>query len=275
MFDDRLLRVGLKIKGKMMYFEGLSMFVMGNKYASNVINDATIKITNLTKEQRNFILTETTPYNLHKNYAKHTITVEAGRKSYGYTLIYVGSMFRSSIAQPPDITLTIKCLTGFNNASAMSQISMGKVANLKQIAQRIAKENGVKLVFEATNKNISNFQYIGSILHQIDKLENLGKISAYIDNDKLIVKDLDKPLKGKISIISEKTGMVGIPTTDGMGIQVKTLFNPDIKAGGLIELKSELYPAANGKYIAYKVEFELASRETPFYQIIDGKRQNI
>ena len=270
MFDDRLLRVGIEIAGKMNYYEGLSIYVTGNKYSNKIVNEATIKIINLAKDKRNEILTETTPYKMQTYNQK--IIIEAGRKSYGYTKVYEGNMYRATITQPPDIILTIKCLTGFSNASKISSITTGATATLKQIAEKIATQNSLKLDFEATDKNIANFSYIGSILHQIDALEKLGPISAYIDNDKLVVKDLNKPLVNKSITLNEHSGMVGIPQVDEMGVKVKVLFNPSILVGGQIIIDSKINPAANGKYVVYKLMFSLASRDTDFYYIIEANR---
>jgi hypothetical protein len=46
---------------------------------------------------------------------------------------------------------------------------------------------------------------------------------------------------------------------------VKMLIDAKPVLGGAIEIQSAIYPAANGLYSIYKLEYELSNRDTPFY----------
>lgn len=50
------------------------------------------------------------------------------------------------------------------------------------------------------------------------------------------------------------------------------LFDNQTVLGGGINITSKLNPAANGAYTVFKLGFELASRDTPFYYIAEGTR---
>lgn len=270
MFDDRLLRVTITVGGITKTYDSLAIEVSGTKSCGGIVNECTIKVYNLDKKIRDKILSETSPYLMHISNA--TIVVEAGRKSYGYSQIYRGHLFRSSITQPPDICLTMKCMTGFANASVLNPIGMGATATLSQTAQKIASNYGVPLSFEATDKNLSNYHDTKSVLHQPDTLAKTGGVDSYIDDDVMIVKDKTKPRKGKHFFISEATGMIGIPEMDVMGVKVKCLFNPALVIGGGITVQSNLNPTCNGSYIIYKIDFDLANRNTQFYYTLQTRR---
>jgi hypothetical protein len=66
--------------------------------------------------------------------------------------------------------------------------------------------------------------------------------------------------------------MIGMPQLDVQGITVKFLLDSDPVLGGAVEIQSKLYPACNGVYAIYKLDFEIANRDTPFYWIAKASR---
>ena len=50
------------------------------------------------------------------------------------------------------------------------------------------------------------------------------------------------------------------------------LFDNQTVIGGAIELESDLYPLLNGRYVIYKLQFQLANRDTPFYLTAECRR---
>lgn len=269
--DPRIVQVGIEVNGKLKLYEGLHITANGTKYANANQNECEIKIANLDKTTTDFILTETSPYNLNKT--PKQVVVNAGRKSYGVVRIYAGNIASSSVSQPPDIMITLKCLTGnFKKGNIVSKSQTGKVP-LMQIAKQVAGDLNVTLDFQAENKQISNYNFTGGALKQVDKLGETGNISAFIDDEVLVVKELNTPLANSIKIISADSGMVGIPEMTEEGIKVKFLLDTQTRLGGALRVQSKLYPAANGDYTIYKLGFEIASRDTPFYWIAEAKRR--
>ena len=107
--DPRIVRVSIEVNGALKVYEGLDIHVSGTKYGNSNQNECEVTIANLQKETRDYILTETSPFNTNKKPKK--IIVEAGRVSYGPTQIFVGDITNSTVSQPPDITLKVKALT--------------------------------------------------------------------------------------------------------------------------------------------------------------------
>lgn len=270
MLDQRLLRVAIQVGTNIKYYEDIKIEASGVKYNNEIANEGTIKLTNLDKDTREYILTETTPYKTGSTNQK--IIIYAGRESKGYSVVFVGDIFRATISQPPDITLTIRCMTGFANQSNIISVAQGKTSLISKIARDIATSLKLKLSFQATDKNISNYTYNGSAIHQITMLSEIGGINAYIDDDKLIVKDYNKPLSGVIKVVNKDTGMVGIPEITEYGVKVKYLYDEDSSIGGEIKIESELNPAANGNYVIYKLSFDLSNRSTQFYYTAECNR---
>lgn len=268
--DPRLLRIGIEIDGQLKLYEGLAMTASGTKYANANQNECEVKITNLDQATRDYLLTETSPFN--KNKRRKILTVEAGRKSTGYSLVFSGDITNAVGAQPPDITLTLKAATGDHAKGDIIATSQPGVTPLRNIAARVAQDLGASLTFEAKPKQISNYSFTGSKAKQIEQLGAMGRVNAFLDDNNLVVKDFNAPLEKRTRELSLDTGMIGIPEFTEQGIKVKMLFDNQTVLGGGIRVTSKLNPAANGLYTVFKLGFELASRDTPFYYIAECTR---
>lgn len=269
--DPRIVKISIEVNGQLkIYSSPLQLTANGTKYGNPLQNDCVATIDNLDRETQDYLLTETSPYNLNKT--PKTIIVEAGRESYGTAVIYRGNIVNVIVSQPPDITVTMKCLTGnFLKGNIISRNQPGQ-ATYRQICQQIANDTGTILQFEATDKNIGNYTFSGGALDQINSAQNMGNYNIFIDNNILVVKDALKPISGTTRILSAETGMIGIPEFTERGIKVKFLIDNQTKLGSAIDIRSVQYPAANGIYVIYKLSFQIANRDTPFYYVAEAAR---
>lgn len=269
--DQRILRVGIEVSGQIRWYESpLAITAKGSKVVSDTQNDADVTVTNLSKDVRNYILTETSPFN--KNKTPKKLIIEAGRVSTGTARLFVGNIISSSPTQPPDIGLNMKAQTGaFKKGELVAR--SGKVKEkLSDIAGRVASDLEASLVFEAQDKFIANYSFSGPILRQVNTLASAGNVDAYHDDETLVVKDAGKPLAGRVKIIDNTTGMIGIPEATERGVKVQILFDLQTDLGGQIDLTSELNPALDGSYTIFKIDFDLASRDKPWYLDIEASR---
>lgn len=300
--DPRIIRVSIQVGEILKIYEGLAVSATGCKYANANQNECEIKISNLDKETRNYILTATSPFNTDRTPKK--VILEAGRVSTGTFKLFVGDIVCSSpvhqssknndpnqrgpstgdsksgagsqtsgasTAQPPDITVTIKALTGDYLKGDVIATNQPAITPLSKIAKSVADQNGLSLNYQATEKNIANYSFTGGKLNQVDKLGECG-CDAYVDDENLIVKDTNVPLTGVLRKLDLTNGMIGIPEITEQGIKVKFLLDNQTTLGGALQITSKFYPALNGIYVIYKLSFEIANRDTPFYFIAEAKR---
>lgn len=269
--DPRMIRVGIEVDGEVkVYDETFDVTVSGEKFASAQQNTCEITISNLTKSARNYILTETSPFNANRTPKR--LYVDAGRVSTGLSRLFVGEIVSSTPSQPPDIALTIKALTG-NYAKGLVIARSGLTQEpLAAIAGRVAADLGLKLDFLATDKQIGNWSFNGPALRQVNNLELAGGVDAYIDDTTLIIKDRGDPLPERTKVLSSASGMVGVPEATERGVRVSFFLDQDTVLGGALELESELNPPLTGNYTIFKLGFEAASRDTPFYWTAEASR---
>lgn len=268
--DPRLITITLQVNGGTKVFDqNLSISARGAKYGNAIFNDCEVTIANLDKATQDFILTETSPYNLNRT--PKLITIDAGRVSYGISRIFAGSVFTSRPTQPPDISVILRCIeNGFNGGNIVRRNYND--TPLSQIAGQIAKDNNLTLIFEANDRLIGNYTFNGPVNGQLDVLEKQGLIDVFQDGLKMVVKNQAVPLQGGARIINASNGMIGIPELNERGCIVKFLLDNRTTLGAGIVVESDVYPAANGLYTIYKLDFEIASRDTAFYYTASGQR---
>ena len=270
-FDPRILRIGIEVDGQLRVYDDLWMSATISKFANPLQNEAEVKIANLTRDARDFLLTETSPFNQLKKPRK--LFIEAGRESIGAFALFQGDITEGTPSQPPDIILTLKAKTKQASKGVVLAQAYGAREQLSTIAKGVADTLGLALVFEAQDKTVANYSFTGGALKQVEKLSEAGRVNAYVDDDRLIVKDYNVPLAQATHVLSKSSGLIGVPELTEQGVKVKYLLDPKSQLGGEIELESEIYPTVNGKYVIYKLSYEVSNRDTPFYCIAECKRK--
>jgi len=268
--DPRLLRVSIEIHGQLKQYTDIAMTASGTKFAGATQNECEVKLTNLDKVTRDYLLTETSPFN--KIRTRKRLLVEAGRVSTGYSLVFSGDITNATGGQPPDITITLKAAAGDFAKGQIIARSLPGTTPLRAVAGQVAKDLGLSLNFQAESKHVSNWTHTGSALGQVAKLGQLGRVNAYVDDKQLIVKPFNVALKNQVRELNLDTGMIGIPEFTETGIKVRMLFDNRTVLGGGLRITSKLNPAADGTYTIAKLAFELSNRDTPFYFIAEAVR---
>lgn len=268
-FDSRIVRVSLEINGDITVLEGLDIRASGRKYASPINNECTVRISNLTEAQKNFILTKASPI-INRKGGKRAVNLylDVGRESYGTFRLFGGGVLATGATQPPDISITLQSINNNYATSLIGMNSFGAVVPLKTVAQKIADQNGLTLEYKvstANNKNIGSYAFAGALAKQVLKLSEAGNVNAFVDNDKLVVIDINQIRSPKIIILNSDTGLVGVPQANEAGCIVQCLINNEIELCSGITVESKINPAVNGSYKILQINFELANRDTPFF----------
>ena len=268
--DPRLVELTITVNGIAKSYQDLAINARGVKYANPLQNECEVTIFNLDKDTQDYILSQTSPYNQNKT--PKTVTLQAGRQSYGLSKIYVGNIVTANPSQPPDIGVKLKCLTGNFLKGQIISLTQPGVQSITTLCKQLATSLGVASNIQITDKNVSNPSYTGAALQQINHVSALGGINLYLDNDILVAKNYNQPLSGLVRVLNADSGMIGIPEMTERGLKVKFLLDNTTVLGGGLQIQSQEYPAINGNYIIYKLGFEIANRDTPFYWVAEALR---
>lgn len=277
MFDDRIVKLVFAYGSEIATIDTSAdpknpPFIManGSKFVDVTQNECNIQVANLSRDLRNALATNLTPFDY--NQARKSVQVWAGRESTGLFLRYQGDIVSAVPTQPPDIIMNIRSRTMQFFKNDLVAQSYAVTAPLSQIAADISKQLGLNLRFEATDRNIANYAYTGSATGQIQRLQKLGAVDAYVDDGTLVCKDKGVSLQNTVFELSQAGGMIGQVELTEYGIRVKSLLSPNVKLGGTLRLNSVQNPSLNGDYTIYRTGFEIATRDVAFYDIIEATK---
>lgn len=261
--DRRVVRVGIEIAGRINWYDGLRVKASGTKYANPLQNDCSVTISGLSMDVRDRILTDTSPYN--PSPTPRRLIVDAGRESYGTFRLFIGDITSAEPGPPPEVDLVIKAKTENAQSMNVAAVSFGASSRLSSISQQVAKEIGVGLLFEAADKSVANWSFTGPALKLVRRLEEIGGIRAFIDDDLLIVKDSGRVIRGAVRVLNLDSGLVGIPKATEKGLDATFLIDRETKLGGMLRLDSRMNKALNGDYSIDQLKFDVATHEDPFF----------
>jgi hypothetical protein len=168
--------------------------------------------------------------------------------------------------------LSIRALTGQFQKGNIVGRSITPTTSLSRIAQQIAEDLGLSLDFQATEKESTNYYFSGAAAKQVDKLEEIANVDAFVDNTQLIVKDKGQPRMGKVRNLDADTGMIGVPTFTEQGVKITFFYDSQTVVGGRLNVTSNQYPALTGSYVIYKLNYTITNRDIPFYYTAECSR---
>lgn len=279
--DERVIRVSIEFQSTVVTFENLAITVKGTKFSNALRGDCEVTITNIEKTKADYILSQVTPFEVARRVTttgtldRKQIVVEVGRQSTGTTVLYRGDIFYASITEKPDTALVIQAKTGLAQAGNVVSSSYADNTSVSSIASQVASVLGLTLNFEATDKQVSNYSSTGPALNEVNKLEETGDYSVFIDNQVLNVTDKNATLRGKTRLLDANNGLIGIPKGTERGVKVTMLWDAQTVIGGLLRLTSTQYPAVNGRYKIYKLSYDLSNRDIPFYYVAECQRLQV
>lgn len=258
MIDLRRVRIGVEFQGRINWYEGLRVKATGAKSTDPTQNECSVTLSGLSAAVRDSLISATTT-------ATRKLIVEAGRVSTGTSRIFVGDIYAGEPSSPPDVDVLLKAKTGNALADKVTVQGGAALQPLSTIASRVATDMGVALDFQATDKNIANYAYAGAAIKQVLRMQDMGGVQAFIDDNTLVVKNLGAPLSGRVRIVSMDTGMVGIPKRTEDGIEVTYLVDGPSDLGGTLELQSVFNSSLNGRYTINQLKFDINTHEDAFY----------
>lgn len=196
--------------------------------------------------------------------AQNTIQIAAGDDENGLKTIFIGTIYDgwADYNSAPEVAFNILANAGLDAlVKPVGAISFKGQTDVATIMQGLAGKMGLTLENGGVNVKLSNPYFPGTALAQMRACARAANINATVDCGVMKIWPKDGALPGNIPLISPDTGMVGYPTLNSAGMTVKTLFLPDIRPGGQVEVQSSI-PMACGIWRLGPISHSLSS-ETP------------
>lgn len=194
-------------------------------------------------------------------YDKNSITLTAGDDPKALSIVFQGTITiaYADMRAAPDVCLRVSAHAGLLPAVMPAKpVSQGGSVDVAKTMEQIAKSAGLKFENNGVDAKVRDIYLPGNPRTQLLELAEMAGIMWTLDRDTVAIWKRNGTRSGGMPLISPETGLVGYPAYNSGGIQVTTAFNPEIKPGGIVEVKSDLTPAC-GKWKVFNLEFMLDS----------------
>jgi hypothetical protein len=191
------------------------------------------------------------------------VTVQAESEGSGPAVVFVGFIQEAWVdmaGAPEGVFLVTAFTTVLPAMRPLPPTSFPGTADAGVIASGIASAMLLNFENGGVDTKLSNAYYPGTGMQQIDALARHAVFEYFLDDttNTLAIWPKGGNRGGEVPEINVNTGMVGYPTHTQNGINIKTLFNPNIVFGRNVNVTSTLTPA-NGRWTVYAVTHELES----------------
>lgn len=263
----------------MEYNEDFAISFSASKNVFSTQNYAKLEIKNVRREMRAAMMTR---FNQFTQRTRETpflpVDITAGRISYGPSLVYSGNVIKCNMSPPPDIGLVMELATNQIDKTKWVQYWPKLPLTMQQLCEWAAQILGltpeIHLPPKLANAPVPNF--MGGNMITLEALPIYiqryypDQMVVFIDDDALVAMAIGDvvPSRGTIEVgYGTDNPFIGIPEWTEFGIRGKILFIPSLKLGCSVKATSVMNPSVNGEYTVGKIDYELTSRDTPYYAI--------
>jgi hypothetical protein len=268
-------------EGTVLLDQSLDLHVRVRKDALAIQNTCSVEVFNLSQNLRERLLSQFTAWNkrnleqgstgAQQNYID--IMIQAGYNDAGQntaTTIFQGQIaLAGPFNAPPNQGVHIECYSQQLNKLDWITAPAPTSGTFKSYVQWAGEQMGVSSVVCETSYDdtpitnpFASTHVVAELLVDIQSAYR-PNVAAFIDNNVLYVKDVNKVVSSAQAVtISE---FIGTPMWTEWGVEFTTLFNPQINLAGASTLKSLMNPSLNQTFVNSSLEYDLTSREVPFY----------
>lgn len=196
---------------------------------------------------------------------RNTLTVQAGDSESGLSTVFAGTIIQgyADFNASPDVPFNFECQSGLAEAVIpVPATSYKGSTDVGTIMSSLAKQMNLGFENNGVSQQVANPYYPGSALQQMRRAAEDANINAEIVNGVTLAIWPKGGSRGGAAVLVAPPpagGMILYPSYTQQGIMLKTVFNPQIGFGGLVNVRS-LLKKANGTWAVYKIDHALDSQ---------------
>lgn len=182
----------------------------------------------------------------------NTVLISAGDEESGVATCF-GGIIREAWADgrgAPDVLFHVSADSAlYTTLKPVPPISFNGTVDGALVLAGIAQQMGYSLENSGVTAQLNNPYYPGTLKSQLQAVCEHVPCEYYIDDVKKVVavwpKGKARDPEGSPVLISKDTGMISYPSFSQAGIQLSTLYNPNIEFGRAVTVESQ-FTSANG-----------------------------
>jgi len=228
-----------------------------------VMPKASAKIFGMKQDQMNAL---STLGQVATTWRRNLVTIEAGEEGGAFSQVFTGVIVNGygDYAQMPKPPFIVDAAGGFTDQlmpPKNGQTSYVGATDVATMLANLADQCDPPLKFEnnGVNRVLTNPYYAGSPRQQIRQIvEDAGIEWNSGEKGILAIWEPGQFRTGMIPLIAPppEGSMIGYPAFFSQGITVRNIYNPNVRQGGKVQVKSSL-PAANQVWGVTRVDYDL------------------
>ena len=221
---------------------------------ANMMGELSAKIYGVSQSIMNDVTTMQWQDQTLRNAQIEVYAIDGDRRS----LVFRGYIRNAwgNYSSPPDVFLSITA--GANYYFQIEQVrptSFKGIWKLKDMFKWYANKMGLSLELTDIGGQYENGYFDNTLAIQVQALAKDVNVDITYEGFSMIVVPKGTPRKDVKVLVSRDTGMIGYPTFDATSLTCKSIFNPDIRHFGLVELKTDI----NSPLVRTSGEWRVAS----------------
>lgn len=240
---------------------GLRVQASITKAGGTTLGEAQVRVYGLTPTLMNELSSLTRQIMMQR---QNTLIITAGDDEAGMGVVFQGTIadgWRDLNAAPNSVLHVIALAGLFQKLKPVPPSSYPGSADAATIMASLAEQMGLSFENNGVSVILATPYLPGTAFDQAQRVADAANINWIVDAGVLAIWPRGGSRGGAIPLISPETGMVGYPAHNGVGIALTTLYNPSIRAGGTVQVRSEI-PNACGQWFVTALTHDLES-ETP------------
>lgn len=182
------------------------------------------------------------------------VTLEAGYQNGKFDLIYKGRVVTCRTRKEHTETVTrIEAQSGMFVLDSYISSSMSDGQLITDVANEVVSKNTELDSSFIQPMAISIPRPVAFVGNEMAVLQTYTKGKTFIDNENVISIDNNTCVDGDVRVIDDETGLLGVPEREQVTLTVKCIFEPRIKVGQGLEIKSRIAPEFDGQYKVWGV----------------------
>lgn len=200
--------------------------------------------------------------------AKNTVQVFAGDElDDELSLAFSGSITQAAadFNAAPDVVFRMEAMTGYYGAiTPQSPTAIKGAQPAADFIAMQARKAGFTFQNDGVTAQIENAVFNGSPVAQARAAARQIGAELIIDDGAMILSpaggagEKADGGRGNAVLLTKESGLLGYPVLTNEGVQLKALYNPAFRLGGLVKVES-IVPKASGTWRIIKLTHELAA----------------
>ena len=255
-FTKKILAIEIQTENEISrLYRGAPCNVIVTKAGGASGNTAKVTMFGLSYEN---MLTLTELVGIGDEKKRAVLTIRAGSERGQLAVAFIGDIESCSadFSQAPNVACIINARTGaFAQKIAASDLSVKGEAQAGKILEQLAGECGYISSCHVSS-SVRNAYFSGSpIKKAVDLARQIGA-ELVIDDGEMLLLLPQTPRDGQAELLGKDTGLLGYPTFRDDSFHCNSVYNPNLRYLGLVEVRS-IVPRASGIWMITKLTHKL------------------